>query len=214
MGNPDAAWKQAYKEVSQIPLKNIKGDLYQVVAKRAEELRAQWAQEAVRRPVMIDRLIEDWFVSIRDGGPEVARAIFEDFYSRLSFEEVEKAFNDAFSDICEDDALVNALDATIERSSTETKKRLADLYAEKKVNAPEGATHVDYRGMYYIVPDEPDGTFDVWESGQWLSTEASDTALQVMSRLFPVEVDPSVSADIANQKYGESYGVDWVYKAP
>ena len=55
MGNkPSAAWQQAYKEIAATPLSEIKGDLYQAVKKRSEEIEASTSQSSA--PVVGDDL--------------------------------------------------------------------------------------------------------------------------------------------------------------
>lgn len=49
---PSAAWQQAYKEIAATPLSEIKGDLYQAVKKRSEEIEAATPQSSA--PVVGD----------------------------------------------------------------------------------------------------------------------------------------------------------------
>jgi len=51
---PSAAWQQAYKEIAATPLSEIKGDLYQAVKKRSEEIEAATPQSSA--PVVGDEL--------------------------------------------------------------------------------------------------------------------------------------------------------------
>lgn len=51
---PSAAWQQAYKEIAATPLSEIKGDLYQAVKKRSEEIEAATPQSSA--PVVGDNV--------------------------------------------------------------------------------------------------------------------------------------------------------------
>jgi len=53
---PSAAWQQAYKEIAATPLSEIKGDLYQAVKKRSEEIEAATPQSSA--PVVGDALLK------------------------------------------------------------------------------------------------------------------------------------------------------------
>jgi hypothetical protein len=76
--HPDAAWKQAYTEISRTPLREIKGDLYQAVSTRADEIRAAQQDgkasggEAVIDDKMINRAMDGFTFQRSHGAGERA----------------------------------------------------------------------------------------------------------------------------------------------
>lgn len=82
----DAAWKQAYAEISKIPLRQIEGDLYKAVQIRAAEIRlADKAKRAI-------------FAHLKAKGNIAADETFESFMS--ADEEDKEAFKE-FNELIE-----------------------------------------------------------------------------------------------------------------